>query len=250
MARDGYDCVGGKAAQVRASLPLPDIMFWYGTGSVDVQWTSAEKELFPADILVEIDQGGADTPIYTAPVRDVEAGAWSVSQAVNRNRWVAERPTIYCDRLTLPEVIAAGWNGDIWLAWPGWAGETLPDVGPAKIIGVQDAFDGYYDHTTFLDASWPKLASPPPPEYALSVTIDSRVMAVAFTNVAGADHYIIEYTAGPGDPTTIIDRIPAPATGSVVHGAMIRVPGSHSGSVAVFAVVHSKQVPLGVRALP
>lgn len=250
MTRDGYDCVGGNAARVRASLPLPATMFWYGTGSVDIPWTDAEKALFPADILVEIDQGGNMSPVPTAIVRDVEAGAWTVTRAVDKTGWNAERRTIYCDRSTIPSVVASGWDECIWLAWPGWQGEKLPDVGKATIIGVQDAFDVFYDHTTFLDATWPHPASPPPPQYALSVTVESRIIAVAFTNVPGSDHSVIEFQAGPGVPEIVIDRIPAPMNGTVVHGTAIHVPGSHGGAVTVYAIVDSKQVLIGTRSLP
>src|SRR5271154_4781527 len=72
MSRTGLDCTGGNAGFVRASLPLPDVMMWYGTGSPSVEWSESERTLFPASILCEIDQGGLGTPVLTAVVRDVE----------------------------------------------------------------------------------------------------------------------------------------------------------------------------------
>lgn len=250
MSRIGYDCIGGNAAWVRANLPLPAIMFWYGTGSPNVMWTVAEEELFPASILVEIDQGGNGTPVMSAIVRDVENGAWAPGQAVNRTGWNVERPTIYCTRNTLPSVLADGWDGDIWLAWPGWNGEPLPNAGAAKIVAVQDAFDNNYDHTTVLDATWPRLVPIPPPKVPMSVTVVSRTAHIALGVMAGADHYVINYVPASGSKVVTVARIPQPDNGAIVHGGALTVPDARGGNLEAYAIVSAKPILIGTRPLP
>lgn len=243
-----YDCEGAEAAWVRANLPLPNIMLWYGTGSNGIPWTPAERALFPTSVtMVEIDQGGAGTPVPGATVRDVENGAWGPGQAVNRNGWTAERPTIYCSRNTLPSVLADGWKGDILLAWPGWQGEALPSAPGCNYVAVQDVFGANYDHSTILDATWPFTKTPPPPATALSVTVISRVADLAWTSVP-CDHYSINYTPPGGQPEKLISV--EPVTGTMVHDMKLGVPGSNGGALTVWAIQDGKGILVGEKSLP
>lgn len=250
MPRTGLDCIGGNAAFVRHNLPLPDVMLYYGTGSLDIDWNSAERALFPAHILCEIDQGGLGTPVPGATVRDVENGAWGPGAAVDTTHWTAERRTIYCSRDTLPSVLADGWHGDIWLAWPGWQGEPLPSAPGCVIVAVQDIWTANYDHSTVLDATWPRAAVAPPSTVALSVTVAYRVVHVAIGVMPGADHYVINYLPAHGSKVVTVAEIPQPKAGTIVHGGDIRVPDAAMGTLEVFGIIASKPVLIGSRTLP
>lgn len=250
MSRIAYDAVGGKAAWVRANLPLPDVMLFYGTGSLDIDWTEAERALFPAGILCEIDQGGAGTPIPTATVRDVENGAWAPGAAVDTSNWHAERRTIYCSRNTLQSVIQDGWTGDIWLAWPGWNGEPLPSIGGGRIVAVQDQWNTDFDRSTILDATWPHAGVTPPPVPPLSVTVVGRIAHIAFGEMAGADHYVINYLPERGGNVVTVGRVIQPKTGTVVHAAVADIPDARGGTLEIFGIVHSKPELIGSRTLP
>lgn len=228
MNRVGYDCTGVNAMWVKANLPPADLMFWYGTGSPDIEWTLEERALFPHAEMVEIDQGGAGTPIPTAVVRDVENGAWAPGQAVNKAGWHVPRPTLYGSRNTFTQVVADGWQGDYWLAWPGWNGEQLPAAKGVNIVAVQDAFESKYDHNTILDTSWPLL--PPSP---LSMTIVSRNAHMAIPVQEGADHYVIKWNG-----LTIMEVAAVPGA-EVIHPGTVVIPGFGHGTVTVYAIISS-----------
>jgi hypothetical protein len=158
MARIAYDCTRSNAAWVAKNLPVPDLIMWYGTGSPDIQWGQAELDLFPHSIKVQIDQGGTGSPIQSATVRDVEPRAWVAANAVNHRPWVAPRPTIYCDRADLDGVLAAGWKGDVWLAWPGFTRSDIPRIPGCNLVAIQDQFHAEYDRSLVYDDTWPFLA--------------------------------------------------------------------------------------------
>lgn len=238
-----YDCEGANAQWVHDNLPKPSVMAWYGTGSSGIPWTPAQRALFAGIPMVEIDQGGAGTPVESATVRDVENGAWSPGQAVNTSGWTAARKTIYCSRNTLGSVLSDGWKGDIWLAWPGWSGEALPSAPGCTYVAVQDQFDTNYDHSTILDTTWPLAAAKP------SLTVTERIISASWPIIVGADHYIVYYTAPGSTVKVAIDRPPQPAA-SLVAVAGLAVPGSHSGVISIAGVVHSVQVPVGTFTLP
>jgi hypothetical protein len=111
--------------------------------------------MFHGALTVEIDQGFNSQPITTAMVRDVETGAWAVDKAVDRSTWHAPRPTIYCNRNTLPLVMGAGWRGDVWLAWPGYNSSEPPVFPGVNVVAVQDVFGPNYDRSTVYDDTWP-----------------------------------------------------------------------------------------------
>lgn len=249
MPRIAYDCTSGAAQWVHDNLPVPDVMFWYGTGSPGIQWNDAEKALFPHSVLVEIDQGGAGTPVPSAQVRDVESGAWAPGQAVSKAGWTAERPTIYCNRSTLPSVAADGWQGDVWLAWPGWAGETLPSYPGITIVAVQDEFHADYDHTTILDQAWPGAAVTPPSQGSLSVTVESRSGALAFTTSLSPDHVVIEYTPPNRSGSVVLTRVADVVPGKAYHVNLTYIPGVFGGKISAFAIVHGKSLLIGSRDL-
>lgn len=136
----------------------------YVTGTPDIKWTDTDWAQFPDATHITIDQGGPGSPVDTAIVRDVEPGAWNAKAAVNKTGWNVERPTIYCDRSDLSSVLANGWRGDIWLAYPGWNSPEPPSVSAGKIVAVQNNYYGTYDTSTVYDTTWPFAAihNPPP----------------------------------------------------------------------------------------
>src|ERR1700722_8516699 len=163
MPRTMIDCIGANAVDVHDKLPNTAIVGCYVTGTEEIVWNETEKELWQTHgaTLITIDQGYQSPAETSAIVRDVEDTAWSPAKAVDRNTWNADvaQPTIYCDQAYLPQVLAAGWHGNLWLAIPGWkAGGALPDVGACTVVAVQNAenVDDLYDSSVVLDEYWPE----------------------------------------------------------------------------------------------
>jgi hypothetical protein len=162
MSRQMIDCEGVNAVTVHERQPDIAIVGCYDTGTDTVVWNEAEKELWqPGRTLVTIDQGYLSPAVTVAIVRDVEPECWEASKAVNRGTWSPDvvRPTIYSDQDNLPAVISAGWNGDLWLAIPGWKdGDALPAHGSCTVVAVQNQenVDNLYDLSIVLDDYWPE----------------------------------------------------------------------------------------------
>lgn len=250
MTRYGYDCIGAVASWVRTNLPLPAVMFWYGTGSPDIQWDAADRQQYPADILVEIDQGGAGSPVMTAIVRDVENGAWAPGTATDKKGWDVERPTLYGSRDTLSQVASDGWKGDYWLAWPGWTGEALPEYPGITIIGVQDLWESNYDRTTFLDEFWPHLPPPPPVHNPVSVTIHSRTANAAFNSLENASGYKILYAETPQTAPVKIWAGPAVSNSPVTHVVNLIIPNAHGGELSFYGTIAGTDHLIGTFPVP
>ena len=162
MTRTMVDCIGNNVIAVHEKLPNIAIVGCYETGTSDVQWNASEKSLWGEHtIVVSIDQGYHSPRITIPIVRDVEPDAWDPVAAVNRATWskTVARPTIYCDRSDLALILSAGWDGDLWLAIPGWkSGDALPEVGSCTVVAVQNAqnVDNLYDSSVVLDQWWPE----------------------------------------------------------------------------------------------
>jgi hypothetical protein len=132
----------------------------YVTGTPDIRWTAADWALFTVPA-VTIDQGATGSPVLTADVRDVEAGAWTVAAAVSTAGWTAPRPTIYCSAATLPALQQAGWLGDVWVA--DWTysppGNPYPVPAGMTCVAVQytdQGGGGAYDLSVVFDPAWPE----------------------------------------------------------------------------------------------
>lgn len=150
----GYDAIHDDVA----SIPLSaQVVMGYDTGSPEIQWTPEDWARFPHARHVHIDQGFTGSPVPTATVRDVEAGAWVAENAVRDTaNWNAGRPTIYCNRDTLPRVLSAGWKGDLWLAIPNGIPPTAAPIVPGcTVVAVQFSFDGATDRSVLFDRFWP-----------------------------------------------------------------------------------------------
>lgn len=145
-----YDAIGSNAAQLRQFRPT--VVAGYNTGYGVVPWHASTWAMFPGAVHVHIDQAGQGAPSRTAAVMDVEPGCYRPSQVpgwVRANR--SGNPTVYCDRADLNAVLATGYKGPIWLAWPGWRGEALPSH---QVVAVQSVFGSFYDRTTIIDPTW------------------------------------------------------------------------------------------------
>ena len=163
MTRTMGDTIGANADRLPETIQL---VAGYDTGTTDVIWTTADWALFPGKVHVHIDQAFGDTRAIEAHVMvfDVEQGAFSPDQAealINAN--TSPRPTIYVNRDNMYATIASAqnspkWKGDIWLAFPGWNGDTrnLPPIPPnTRYVAIQDTFLGDFDLSRVLDDSWP-----------------------------------------------------------------------------------------------
>ena len=241
---------GANAAQIKAEVGVPQLICFYVTGSPDIVWTDAEKALFPASAHVTIDQGGNGSPVPDAMVRDVEPGAWSAIAAIRDKPWNTPRPTIYCDRSDLNRVIADGWRGDVWLAWPGYAGSGPPSFPGVNVVAVQNVFGGDRDSSLVYDPTWPHVATPTGPTPTLSVTVTDRQADMAWPVAIGADHYNVQYLADSAAVPVVIARPPQPKSGATVHEVALVIPGARGGTVDVYAIIASKPHLIGSVHLP
>jgi hypothetical protein len=212
-----------------------DMVAGYVTGSPDIQWTPADWGRFPLETLVTIDQGGNGSPVPSADVRDVEAGAWTVGGAVITAGWAAPRPTIYCSLATLPALAAAGWQGDVWVAdWTLTPPAAPPPMPPGMTcVAVQysdQGGGGTYDLSVVFDPTWPDQAitreapmlmigvAGTAPIYLLSGSKMSHIVDSASYNAfVGAGIGTVNVTAGelaqlladfpPGNPAITVDSV-------------------------------------------
>lgn len=245
-----YDCIGSRAAQLAATFPSPDMIAWYGTGSPDIQWTQEDLARFPNAVKVEIDQGFTGSPILSAQVRDVEGGAWTVSAAVDTTGWDVHRPTIYCNRSTLSSVIAEGWTGDVWLAWPGYQAAGPPVYNGVNVVAVQNIWAGDYDASVVYDASWPLPVPVVTSKAHLSLTIIGRTADLAWTSIDRATGYRVVYHASSASVEVLLATVAQPAIGGAVHLGKLPIPDGHGGSVLIWAEVGGLFVSAGSVNLP
>lgn len=159
MIRYMIDCTSANTATVHDLFPTHNMIAVYVTGTPDIMWSAVDRTLWPNATQVTIDQGGLHSPVFTAMVRDVESRAWTVSRAVDKVGWKTPRPTIYCSRDTIPSLIAAGWRGDVWVAWPDYALDTPPEYPGLNVVAVQDIYRDTYDISTVFDSTWPYVAT-------------------------------------------------------------------------------------------
>lgn len=250
MTRIAYDCTGANAHWVRSNLPLPAVMFYYDTGSSDIDWTAEQRALFPADILVAIDQGGAGSPATGRRILDVENGAWSPAVATDAASGNPAIIALYGSRDTLAQCAAAGYRGDFWLAWPGWTGDALPSYPGITIVAVQDDWQQDYDKSTLLADSWPFGTSATPLAGDFKCAVHSRASVISLTTVAAADHYTVNYTPASGGPPRKIWTERAVQDGIKFITAPLTIPDAAGGQLTAFGIVNGKGVIIGTVKLP
>lgn len=156
----GYDATHANVLAIPAAAK---VVMGYDTGSPDIRWTEDDWALFPSARRVHIDQGFTGSPSLTATVRDVERGAWDAHTAVTEMAgWVPDRPTIYCNMNTLPAVLTAGWDRDLWLAIPSDSPPTEPPrVKGCTVVAVQFRFGEAIDLSAVFDDTWPHKPAAP-----------------------------------------------------------------------------------------
>lgn len=157
MSVTGYDAIHDNVASIPT---VADVVMGYVTGSPDIKWTSADFGRFPHSRIVTIDQGFTGSPVLWATVRDVEVGAWDARAAVlDTAGWDVPRPTIYCNMDTLPDILAAGWKRDLWLAIPSNSAPSEPPiVAEGNVVAIQWRFTGQFDESVVFDPDWPDAA--------------------------------------------------------------------------------------------
>ena len=143
-----------------------DLLAIYLTGTPDIRWTTTQVANFPkVKTFVRIDQAGATAPQSAATVKDVEPGAYRPSDIPNfKFDATVQRPTVYCDRNDLPDVMKV-WSRDIWLAAPGLSETQCLDIATAnkQIVAVQNVFNAAFDKSVVIDPFWPNKAPVPTP---------------------------------------------------------------------------------------
>jgi hypothetical protein len=165
MTRTMGDATHASVAALAAAGT--DMAAGYVTGGPAIMWTAADWARFAGRAVVTIDQGFTGSPVMTADVRDVEAGAWTAAAAVNRAGWTAPRPTVYCSASLLPQLAAAGWRGDVWVADYISQAPGQPYPVPAGMNSVawqwtDTGGGGAYDLSVVFDPAWPRPAAPDP----------------------------------------------------------------------------------------
>lgn len=226
MNRVMADATHASVLAIPSGVP---VVAGYVTGSPDILWTPEDWALFPGSVHVTIDQGFTGSPVPGAVVRDVETGAWSAASATGSGPWTAARPTIYCNQDTLPAVLAAGWQGCLWLAIDGWQpGQPLPAAPGCTIIAVQNEqnVSASYDLSVVLDPYWPMEA---PAVIVIPINVDGlnamRVdQAVAAVQAAG-------FTPGPVTLSGIAGYRPAAPLDPSEYGQHLVVGASMSAGV-------------------
>lgn len=211
MTRSMGDATGSSARSLVAQNP--DVFAVYVTGKTGsgVAWGPAQMALIPAGkTVVTIDQGSTGSPVATATVRDVEAGAWGVLAAVDRTGWTALRPTIYLSqsmlllkrgilrrlfglkakavrkpvdmrltelRRSFLSLAMAGWQGDVWVALyddvPALNFPVPPGINVVAKQYTDTAQGGAVDLSVIFDPYWP---NPAPPQHP-PVPAEAEVLA-------------------------------------------------------------------------
>jgi hypothetical protein len=187
-----YDGINSLAAGIHRQFPNAAMVAGYINGRY--AWTQAEWNLFPHAKHVTI---SITASANAGDVLDVEPGDATPAQA---GGWIAKRksaglhrPTIYCNRSTIPAVregtgrYVLGHDYDIWVAdWTGSAHQvTAPGPGAAAACAaIQYRSTTGYDVSAVYDTGWPHRSAPavrPPTKpagvHAIGVTATSVTLA-------------------------------------------------------------------------
>ena len=165
--RNMIDVTHQNLPSVLSILPRYDMAAIYLTGSPSVHETDADiarmrATAFGNKPIVTIDQGYAGAPGEIEPnpyatIRDVELGAWTITEAVNRGGWLAPRPTIYISAARLGQLAAAGWDGDVWVADWQSSHPAVPRGARFSLVAWQFRNAGTHDDSIVFDSNWPAL---------------------------------------------------------------------------------------------
>ncbi|MBO0802309.1 MAG: hypothetical protein J2P25_04450 [Nocardiopsaceae bacterium] len=163
MTRNMYDGINSDAATIAKKFPNAPLVAGYVNGNY--AWSKADWDLFPHAIKVKISiSASADI----GDVLDVEAGDATPGETEG---WIAKRkasgyrrPTIYCNRSTLPAVrkgtgkYVLNRDYDIWVAdWTG-SPHRVVSTGPgvsAPCSATQYKNTSDYDESVVYVDHWP-----------------------------------------------------------------------------------------------
>lgn len=171
-----FDGIAGDAAAIHAAFPNAPMVGGYVDGNFE--WTQEDWDLFPNAKHVRISAIPGSANALTADVADCETGDYTAEEAASwaRAKKAAgyDRPTIYCNLSTAPEVRAAtgnmilGQDYDMWAADPTGTPHkvTFSDGRSASV--TQFKFATFYDASESYDSGWPHRTksdpAPPPPD--------------------------------------------------------------------------------------
>jgi hypothetical protein len=250
MTRIMYSFTSMNVSYMKSRFPDIAMIAWYGTGSHGIPWTDADRAEWPGANMLEIDQGGAGSPVPTAHIRDVESGAWPPGAAVDRTGWHVARPTIYGSRQAIDQAVADGWRGDVWLAAPGTAPVSAPVIPEVNVVAVQNVWAANYESSIVFDDTWHPVTPVPPVQPGLTVTVTQRWANMDFPAVPDADHYVIHYQATPATAPVVLGHYAPPVRAIMVALDYQAVPGSRGGMIWVDGIVHGAAVRVGLVGLP
>lgn len=176
MSRSMYDGINSLAAGIHALLGEPPLVAGYCDGTY--AWDAADWNLFPNAVHVWICTRASTTS--KGDVLDVENGDATPAEApgwINaRKKAGLYRPTIYCNKATVPAVrratgnLVLGKDYDIWCAdWTGSAHQVTSSVAggvTAKCAVTQWRSTDAFDENTVYDDGWPHRTSGPAPKPA------------------------------------------------------------------------------------
>ncbi|MGH3165995.1 MAG: fibronectin type III domain-containing protein [Trebonia sp.] len=205
MSLTMYDGINSLAAGIAKRFPDAAMVAGYINGNY--AWTQAEWDLFPHAVKVRISvTASADA----GDVLDVEAGNATPDQTAG---WIQRRkasgyyrPTIYCNRATVPAVrqgtgaYILGRDYDIWVAdWTGSPHEvTAPGTPSATCSATQYENTQDYDISAVYDGGWPHRTAPNPPTKPPAEPTGIKATSVTPTSVT---------LAWNSDPTATSYRI-------------------------------------------
>lgn len=155
-----------------ADIPLKQLVAVAGYGDGVYEWSSVEWALIPSSIAV---LSIVVSAAHSGDVLDVETGDATPDQVPqwvrDYSRPIHKVPTVYCNRVTLPQVVSALDAAGIprhsvfyWIAtldgtlsvWYGEPSVAVPS--DVQIAGVQwkgaDRTGGHWDQTVILIPSW------------------------------------------------------------------------------------------------
>lgn len=229
-----YDCIHDNVSTIKRLFKPGNLVAGYLTGSPDIRWTAADFSNFPSQSVVTIDQGFTGSPVITAMVRDVERGAWTPANAV-KEPWTTPRPTIYCNKTDLQEVIALGWKGNIWLAHPEPMPSTAPHYPGVTVVAQQFGFHSNYDVSVVFDTNWPHS---PAPVDVLSVTGHAGYANFGWTYHPDIikTELVVKGAGGEGTGTDYVDEF-VPGTG--YHDHLELAPGWYIARVRGFVMANA-----------
>lgn len=150
----GYDAIHANVSAIPSNAK---VVMGYDTGTADIKWTPQDWARFPHARHVHIDQGFGAAFLPRANIIDVERGAYSPAQI---EQWMdvnqTPDPGVYCNQSTLPDVLATGYQGILWLAKLTTVEPVIPVIVPGcTVVAQQFEFRTAFDVNAVFKDLWP-----------------------------------------------------------------------------------------------